>query len=188
MTASVVLLPPYYYLSLSLLSDLLPGKTSGFHPSYRGCPQIWGSQHCDNRSTRHFWCLLFPLPHCRELCPTLHTSFLYSRICLDPLELILLLAAVDHLFLHALLALNIATPLHLTVAREGNQPALGVIASSTAHAVTVALARAGPPSSSQGVFAGPAETGGVLHVHQVSGTGRSSVLGGMAVSLWAGQL
>ena len=45
LTASVILLSPYYYLSLSLLPDLLPGKTSGFHPSYRGCPQIWGSQH-----------------------------------------------------------------------------------------------------------------------------------------------
>lgn len=186
--ASMFLLSPHYAHSLSLLPDLIPDKTSGFHPSYRSSPQIRGSQHWDNRSTGHFWCLPLPSPHSRESCLSLPTASLYSRTCLDPLALSLLLAAVDHLLLHALLALNIATPLHLAVAREGNQPALGVIASSTAHAITVAFPRAGPPSSSQGIFAGTTETGRVFHIHQVSRAGWSGVLGGMALSLWAGQL
>lgn len=132
--------------------------------------------------------LAFALTHRRESRLSLPTASVGSRTCLDPLALSSLLAAVDHLFLHALLALNIATPLHLTVAGEGNQPALRVIASSTAHAVAVAFPRADSPSSSQGVFAGTAETGGVFHIHQVSRAGRSGVLGGRAVSLWAGQL
>ena len=40
----------------------------------------------------------------------------------------LMLTGVHKLLLHALLALHVATPLHLAVAGEGHQAALGVIA------------------------------------------------------------
>lgn len=67
LTVSVFLLSPRYLHSPSLLPDLIPDKTSGFHPSYRGSPQMGRSQHWDNRSTGHLWFL--PSPHSRESCP-----------------------------------------------------------------------------------------------------------------------
>lgn len=44
----------------------------------------------------------------------------------------LMLTGVHKLLLHALLALHVATPLHLAVAGEGHQAALGVVAPPTA--------------------------------------------------------
>lgn len=79
----------------------------------------------------------------------------------------LVLAGVHKLLLHTLLALHIAAPLHLAVAGEGHQAALGVIAPPAAQAAAAGLPGAHPTCRARRVLAGPAEAGRVLHVDQV---------------------
>lgn len=71
----------------------------------------------------------------------------------------LVLTGVHELFLHTLLALHIAAPLHLAVAGEGHQAALGVIAPPAAEAAATGLPGAHPAPCARRVLAGPAETG-----------------------------
>lgn len=81
-------------------------------------------------------------------------SFLLSKdqeawLYLSPVAIVnlLLLAAVHHLFLHALLTFHIAAPLHLAMAGKGDHAGLGVVAPATAHAVAVGLTGTRPSSS-----------------------------------------
>lgn len=95
----------------------------------------------------------------------------------------LVLTGVHKLLPHTLLALHVAAPLHLAVAGEGRQAALGVVAPPAAQAAAAGLAGTHPAPCARRVLAGPAETGGVLHVDQVPGP-RRGALGGAA---WSGR-
>ena len=71
----------------------------------------------------------------------------------------LVLTGVHELLLHALLALHVAAPLHLAVAGEGHQAALGVVAPPAAQAAAAGFPRAHAACRARGVLAGPAEAG-----------------------------
>lgn len=79
------------------------------------------------------------------------------------------LARIHFLFLRALLALDVAAPAHLALARPGQHAALGVMATPTADGVTVLVLVALPCCRPCGVYAGLAEVGRVLDVQKLRG-------------------
>lgn len=81
----------------------------------------------------------------------------------------LTLARIHFLFLRALLALDVAAPAHLALARPGQHAALCVMATPTADGVAVLVLVALPCWRPCRVHAGLAEVGRVLDVQQVRG-------------------
>lgn len=97
---------------------------------------------------------------------------LFTHLSLAPLITkgrVLAFAGVDLFPLRALLAFDVAAPAHLTLARPGHLPALGVVASPAADGVTVLVLVALAGGRARRVFAGSAETRRVLDVQQVHG-------------------
>lgn len=80
------------------------------------------------------------------------------------------LACIHFLFLRALLALHIAAPAHLALARSGQHAALCVMATPTADGVTVLVLVAFPCCCPCWVYAGLAEVGRVLDVQELRGS------------------
>lgn len=95
---------------------------------------------------------------------------------------VLAFAGVDLLPLRALLAFDVAAPAHLTLARPGHLPALGVVATPAADGVTVLVLVALAGGRARRVLAGSAETRRVLNVKQVHGAGNLIVQAGQG--LW----
>lgn len=95
-------------------------------------------------------------------------------------------AGVHLLPLRALLALHVAAPAHLALARPGHLPALGVVAPPAADGVAVLVLVALAGGRARRVLAGSAEAGRVLDVEQVHSAGdlvaqgRLGGLGGLA--------
>lgn len=97
---------------------------------------------------------------------------LFAHLSLAPLitkSRVLALAGVDLFPLRTLLAFDVAAPAHLTLARPGHLPALGVVASPAADGVTVLVLVALAGGCARRVLAGSAETRRVLNVKQVHG-------------------
>lgn len=92
---------------------------------------------------------------------------LFTHLSLAPLITkgrVLAFAGVDLFPLRALLAFDVAAPAHLTLARPGHLPALGVVASPAADGVTVLVLVALAGGRARRVLAGSAETRRVLDV------------------------
>lgn len=82
------------------------------------------------------------------------------------------LAGVDLLTLGTLPALHIAAPAHLALARPRHHPALRVVATPTADALTVLLPVAPAASGAWGKAAGQAEARRVIQVHELRCAGQ----------------
>lgn len=80
-------------------------------------------------------------------------------------------AGVDLFPLRALLALDVAAPAHLTLARPGHLPALSVVASPAADCVAVLVLVALAGRRARRVLAGSTEARRVLNVKQVHSAG-----------------
>lgn len=77
------------------------------------------------------------------------------------------LAGVNLLSLGALLALHVAAPTHLALARACHHPALRVVAPATADAVTILVLVTLPSRGAWGVATHQAEAGRVVDVDEI---------------------
>lgn len=92
-------------------------------------------------------------------------------------------AGVDLFPLRALLALDVAAPAHLTLARPGHLPALRVVASPAADCVAVLVLVALAGRRARRVLAGSTEARRVLNVKQVHSAGDLIAQAGQGLGL-----
>lgn len=97
----------------------------------------------------------------QPVCPTDQVSTLFC-----PLRIF---AGVHLLLPHARLALHVAAPAHLAVARQAGEAHGRVVAAAAAQALAAGVLGARPAARARGVARRPAEAGRVLQVDQVGG-------------------